>query len=93
MYLLLSGLPKATPDHADKALGCAVALMSRLEAVGDEAENQVSARIGISTGPAFAGILGEMQKSYEVWGDAVVMATQIASNGQMSRVQVQRGHE
>jgi adenylate cyclase len=45
-------------------------------------------RIGIHTGSATAGIIGDTRFSYDVWGDAVNVASRMESHGLPNRVQV-----
>jgi adenylate cyclase len=45
-------------------------------------------RIGIHSGPATAGVIGDMRFSYDVWGDAVNTAARMESNGKPGRIHV-----
>jgi adenylate cyclase len=45
-------------------------------------------RIGIHTGSATAGIIGDTRFTYDVWGDAVNVASRMESHGLPNRVQV-----
>jgi adenylate cyclase len=45
-------------------------------------------RIGIHTGPATAGVIGDTRFSYDVWGDAVNVASRMESHGIPGRIQV-----
>src|SRR5664279_4984408 len=42
---------------------------------------RLSLRIGLHTGSATAGIIGDTRFSYDVWGDAVNMASRMESHG------------
>jgi adenylate cyclase len=45
-------------------------------------------RVGIHTGSATAGIIGDTRFTYDVWGDAVNVASRMESHGLPNRVQV-----
>jgi adenylate cyclase len=45
-------------------------------------------RIGIATGPVMAGIIGTKKFSYDVWGDAVNLASRLESTGEPERIHV-----
>ena len=48
----------------------------------------VALRIGISTGPLTAGVIGSRKFTYDIWGDTVNMASRMESTGLPGRVQV-----
>ncbi len=45
-------------------------------------------RIGVHCGPATAGVIGDMRFSYDVWGDAVNVASRMESNGEPGQIHV-----
>jgi adenylate cyclase len=52
------------------------------------AGRKLNMRIGIHCGEATAGIIGETRFSYDVWGDAVNVASRMESTGVAGRIQV-----
>lgn len=72
--LAVFGAPVEMPDHADRALAAARAMAARLA----EEVPELSAGIGVSTGEAVAGNVGEESRfEYTVIGDAVNMAARL----------------
>ncbi len=47
-------------------------------------------RIGIHTGPAVAGILGENRFNYDIWGDSVNVAQRMEAYGEAGKINVSR---
>jgi adenylate cyclase len=65
--------------------------LSMLEAQGRQmtlGDQRLSLRIGIHTGSATAGVIGDRRFSYDVWGDAVNIASRMESHGQPGRIHV-----
>ena len=50
----------------------------------------LSLRIGIALGPVMAGVIGTRKFTYDVWGDAVNLASRMESGGIPDTVQVTR---
>ena len=49
---------------------------------------EVSFRIGINIGPAIAAVAGRHRFTYDVWSDAVNLASRTESTGVPGRIQV-----
>jgi adenylate cyclase len=54
----------------------------------DPNAHDVQFRIGIASGPVIAGIVGVRKFFYDVWGDAVNVASRMESTGLPGRIQV-----
>jgi adenylate cyclase len=54
----------------------------------DQVGKAVPIRIGIGAGPVVAGVVGTRRFFYDVWGDAVNVASRMESTGQEGRIQV-----
>jgi len=47
-------------------------------------------RVGIHTGPVVAGIVGDIKFLYDIWGDAVNMASLMENTGEVGKVNISR---
>jgi adenylate cyclase len=89
-YMVVSGVPTARADHAE---ALAVLAIEMREAAGewrDPRGRHVPIRIGISSGPVVAGVVGTRKFFYDVWGDAVNVAARMETTGSAGRIQVSR---
>ena len=77
------GAPVRTPDHAERALGCAEAMLARQEELNEkwasEGNPPFNVGIGVNTGTATAGSVGGAKLEYTVVGDAVNIAQRLNS--------------
>jgi adenylate cyclase len=77
------GAPVRTPDHAERALGCAEAMLVRQEELNEkwasEGHPPFNVGIGVNTGTATAGSVGGAKLEYTVVGDAVNIAQRLNS--------------
>jgi class 3 adenylate cyclase len=50
--------------------------------------NDIEIRIGIHTGVVVAGIIGKNKYTYDLWGDAVNVASRMESHSQAGRIHI-----
>jgi guanylate cyclase len=89
-YMVASGLPRRRADHAQALVR--MALEMRDFAAGHTFANgrRLSFRIGVNSGPVIAGVIGRRKFVYDVWGDAVNVASRMESHGVGGAVQITR---
>jgi class 3 adenylate cyclase/ActR/RegA family two-component response regulator len=74
------GVPDPQPDHADRALRCALAMQRRQAELNAESELPVDMGIGVNSGVVVAGTVGGAGRlEYTVVGDAVNVAQRLQS--------------
>ena len=86
--MVVSGVPTPRSDHV-QAIACLALDMT--EAVADLTDPQgraVPLRIGLASGPVVAGVVGARKFFYDVWGDAVNVASRMESTDVEGRIQV-----
>jgi guanylate cyclase len=86
-YMVAAGLPEPRPDHAD-ALATLALAMRDLVASSEFRGHRIELRIGISSGPVVAGVIGTHKFSYDLWGSTVNTASRMESTGMPGRIQI-----
>ena len=87
-YMVVSGAPMPRPDHAVALASLALALRDATRALIDPSGHPVSIRIGLASGPVIAGVIGTRKFFYDVWGDAVNVASRMETTGVPGMIQV-----
>lgn len=88
-YMVASGVPRPRSDHA-QALACLALEMRNYLEQAQTAGKPVQFRIGINSGPVIGGVIGQDKFHYDVWGDAVNIASRMESHGAAGKIQITR---
>jgi adenylate cyclase len=87
-YLVVSGVPVPRPDHVQALADLALEMRAAAADLRDPHGRSVPIRIGIASGPVVAGVVGTRKFFYDVWGDAVNVASRMESTGVAGKIQV-----
>ncbi|KAK3861755.1 hypothetical protein Pcinc_032316 [Petrolisthes cinctipes] len=92
-YMAAAGLTKATRDlktfgHVTAMADYALRIRDQLEYVNEHSFNNFKIRIGINIGPVVAGVIGARKPQYDIWGNAVNVASRMDSTGELDKIQV-----
>jgi adenylate cyclase len=87
-YMLAGGLPDPHADHACAVAGMAVAMLAAVESTSRDFGVPLQMRIGIHSGEVVAGVIGTHKFVYDVWGDAVNVASRMESHGLPNRIMI-----
>ena len=87
-YMVVSGVPHPRPDHARALARFALDMTDAVAGLTDPHGNPVPMRVGMATGPVVAGVVGSRRFFYDVWGDAVNVASRMESTDSVGRIQV-----
>ena len=87
-YMAVAGLPSPRTDHAEAAVGLALDMLNAAKQCKTCDGSALELRIGISSGPVIAGVIGSHKFAYDLWGDTVNTASRMESHGKPGRIQV-----
>ncbi len=87
-YMVVGGLLTAHANHAEAIAEMAFDMQTAITRLNKESEHQFSLRIGINTGPVTAGVIGSKKFIYDLWGDAVNLASRMESHGLIGQIQM-----
>nr|WP_232022105.1 adenylate/guanylate cyclase domain-containing protein [Mycobacterium basiliense] len=87
-YMVVSGVPRPRPDHAQALADFALDMVNAAAGLKDPHGRSVPLRVGLATGPVVAGVVGSRRFFYDVWGDAVNVASRMESTDSVGKIQV-----
>ena len=87
-YMVVSGVPEPRAGHAEAIARLALDMRAAVAAIAESSGRALSIRIGISSGPVVAGVVGTKKFFYDVWGDTVNVASRMESTGETDKIQV-----
>jgi adenylate cyclase len=87
-YMVVSGVPTERSDHVRALADLALDMREAVVGLVDGKGRAVPVRIGIASGPVVAGVVGTRKFFYDVWGDAVNVASRMESTGIPGQIQV-----
>ena len=88
-YMVAAGVPRLRPDHAVSLVQLALDMQAAVSTrtFGDR---RLAIRIGVNSGPVVAGVIGRKKFIYDLWGEAVNVASRMRVHGQSRAVQITR---
>jgi guanylate cyclase len=87
-YMVASGVPVPREDHAHALARMALDVVGYAPPGTGPAALPLVFRLGMSSGPAVAGVIGRAKFQYDVWGDTVNTASRMESHGVPGKIQL-----
>ncbi len=88
-YFVAGGLPLVRQDHAEAIAEMALDMQKAITRFLWPDGKSLGLRVGINSGgPVVAAVIGIKKFAYDVWGDAVNLASRMESQGEAGRIQV-----
>ncbi len=91
-YMCAGGIPLSNDSNPFDVVRAALEIRDFMDntrrAREAQGENYWQLRIGVNTGPVVAGVVGKNKFAYDIWGDAVNLASRMESSGEAGKVNI-----
>jgi adenylate cyclase len=91
-YMAVGGVPERNTTHPEDAVRAALEMQQYMQNWKKEkisrGEPYWELRVGIHTGSVIAGVIGKHKFAYDIWGDAVNVASRMESSGEAWQVNI-----
>lgn len=89
-YMVAAGVPRLCEDHAHRLAHVALGMQAYISSLEYINGKLIQFRIGINSGPVIGGVIGQRKFVYDIWGDAVNIASRMESQGVPGKIQITR---
>jgi len=87
-YMVAAGVPTPRPDHAQALARMALDICDFTNSFQPVNGKEIQFRLGINSGSLVAGVVGQKNFHYDVWGDMVNVASRMESHGLPGKIQI-----
>lgn len=87
-YMVAGGLSLPRADHAEASADLALSMQEEIGRLNQQYRTSIRLRIGVSTGPVVAGVIGRGRFAYDLWGETVNLACRLEATGQAGKIQI-----
>ena len=85
-YMVVGGVTCPLENSAQSMVEMALDMQEIISRFKRQKDEIFQLRIGINTGTVVAGVIGLKKYSYDLWGDAVNIASRMESHGEVGRI-------
>lgn len=91
-YMCAGGIPAENSTHFFDAVNAGLEMQEYMhrtnQARASRGQQTWGLRIGIHTGPVVAGVVGKNKYAYDIWGNAVNIASRMESSGEADKLNI-----
>ena len=91
-YMCAGGIPTANDTHHLDTVNAGLEMQEYMRRTNEirtsKGQQTWALRIGIHTGPVVAGVVGKKKFAYDIWGNAVNIASRMESSGEADRLNI-----
>jgi adenylate cyclase len=85
-YMAVAGAPEVRDDHARRGLAFARAALDEAATWRRAHDLTLQVRVGVASGPAVGGVIGQQRMLFDLWGATVNTAARMESSGVPGRI-------
>lgn len=86
-YMAAGGVPVVSDNHTEKMARLALDMLQEIDTFEINGQ-KLNVRIGFHTGTVVAGVIGTRKFSYDIWGDAVNIASRLESHSAAGKIHI-----